>query len=336
MKNNKNKIKINKLNTKIIFLIALLAIVFLFNNSAFAQSGEDPLAETTVDEVMKNASSSATKTATEATKTTTTTTTSSSTYQNQEKIPGSAQTTNFVEYLKSIINFGFAVIGILALFMLLIGAYQYLMAAGTDNASSAKETISSALLGLLLGLCAWVILNKINPDLVEMKEPTASSATSSSTASTAASTTASTVSANAGKCVAGTGNCAEGNMSCFGSEAKNASIVCNAESGGSITEGGDKCGGKNVSYGLMQMNTSCHNLGLGCESAFKRTDTGATTCCIGTSGCNNSNCQISNTALYNSCIAAMQDPTKNLQAACSLYKTKGWQPWSGASKCGIS
>jgi len=33
---------------------------------------------------------------------------------------------------------------------------------------SAKETIGSALLGLILGLCAWIILYKINPDLVKM------------------------------------------------------------------------------------------------------------------------------------------------------------------------
>jgi len=90
-------------------------------------------------------------------------------YTNQEKIPGAEPTQDFVTYLKQIINFGFAVIGILALFMLIIGAYQYLMAAGSGKAEGAKETITSALLGLILGLCAWVILNKINPDLVNMR-----------------------------------------------------------------------------------------------------------------------------------------------------------------------
>ena len=89
-------------------------------------------------------------------------------YTNQEKIPGAQPTAEFIPYLKSIINFGFAIIGILALFMLIIGAYQYLMAAGSGNASDAKDTITSALLGLILGLCAWIILAKINPDLVNM------------------------------------------------------------------------------------------------------------------------------------------------------------------------
>ncbi len=89
-------------------------------------------------------------------------------YQNQEKIPGAEPTTDFAQYLKDIINFGFATIGILALFMLVIGAYQYLMAAGNlGKVESAKETIGSAIFGLLLGLCAWVILYKINPDFIE-------------------------------------------------------------------------------------------------------------------------------------------------------------------------
>ena len=89
-------------------------------------------------------------------------------YQNQEKIPGAPPTGDFITYLKSIISFGFAIIGILALFMLIIGAYQYLLAAGSGKAEGAKETITSALLGLILGLCAWIILSKINPDLVNM------------------------------------------------------------------------------------------------------------------------------------------------------------------------
>ena len=89
-------------------------------------------------------------------------------YTNQEKIPGAQPTNDFITYLKSVINFGFAIVGILALFMLIIGAYQYLMAAGSDNASNAKDTITSALLGLVLGLTAWIILNTINPDLVKM------------------------------------------------------------------------------------------------------------------------------------------------------------------------
>jgi hypothetical protein len=143
-------------------------------------SGENPLAGTSVDEVMKNqppSSATANTLATGSGATNSSTPTSGATgntgtggpYTNQEKIPGAQPTSDFVAYLKQILNFGFAVIGILALFMLIIGAYQYLMAAGSGNAADAKDTITSALLGLILGLCAYVILAKINPDLVNLR-----------------------------------------------------------------------------------------------------------------------------------------------------------------------
>jgi hypothetical protein len=94
----------------------------------------------------------------------------SGTYFNQEKIPGAAPTNNFVDYLKQIIRFGFAAIGIMALFMLSIGAYQYLMAASNlAKIDSAKGTISSAFLGLILGLTAFLILRTINPQLVNLQ-----------------------------------------------------------------------------------------------------------------------------------------------------------------------
>jgi len=93
-------------------------------------------------------------------------------YQNQEKIPGAGQTSDVVQYIKDIIGFGYATIGILAMFMLGIGAYQYLMAAGNiTKVESARETISSALFGLILGLLSWIILSKIHPDLVNFKLP---------------------------------------------------------------------------------------------------------------------------------------------------------------------
>src|SRR4030042_6918997 len=203
-------------------------------------------------------------------------------YTNQEKIPGAQPTQIFEQYLKDIINFGFATIGILSLFMVVIGAYQYLMAAGNiGKVDSARDTLGSALLGLILGLCAWIILYKINPDLVKMNLANISQL---STPSTSTTTTGSKPGPNAGKCVEGTGYCAVENMSCFGDPAKNASGVCHAESGGVVKVGGDKCGGTNVSYGLMQMNTSCHDLGIGCTKAFS--------CCLATGGCPNSNCTV--------------------------------------------
>jgi hypothetical protein len=354
MMNNKNKIK------KIIFSLAFIGVFCLANAASseedvifsenastlsvpvssgvtqtvikaddgkwYTENDDGTVTEANLSEMSETATKTkAAETTTEAAKITTTTT-SSSTYQNQEKIPGSAQTTNFVTYLKSIINFGFAVIGILALFMLLIGAYQYLMAAGTDNASSAKETISSALLGLLLGLCAWVILNKINPDLVGMKEPTASSATSSSAASTAAGTSASG-SKGSGNCTTNQGSCLISNLSCFGSNAESASKICGYESGGGSAfakSTTDKCTtGESFSIGLFQINLTVHDIGNNCTSAFSGT---------------NSSCKVINDTKYKECVTLAQDATTNIKYACQIYKDAGssFTPWKNTSTtCGI-
>jgi hypothetical protein len=263
-------------------------------------------------------------------------------YQNQEKIPGFEPTDCFNVYMKQIIMFGFAIIGILALFMLVIGAFQYLMAAGNvGKADSARETIGSAIFGLLLGLCAWIILEKINPDLVKLELPSGFSCSESTSSpnsnSNNNSSSSDTPSPNAGKCVStDSGECAVSKMGCFGDQAKNASAICMCESGGVAKAGGDSCGSSDkVSYGLLQVNTSCHDLGMNCTSAFRNTKTGKK-CCIGT-GCSKSTCEVANSSLAQQCLKAMQDPAKNLAAACQIYKQSGWKPWSCAKPkhCGI-
>ena len=159
---------------KIFFSVVFLFLFFSFFHSALAQSGEDPMAGTPSQSSTNSATTPNPNVPGSGVITPNATTSPSSgttggSYQNQEKIPGAAPTNDFITYLKSIISFGFAIIGILALFMLIIGAYQYLLAAGSGKAEGAKETITSALLGLILGLCAWIILSKINPDLVNFR-----------------------------------------------------------------------------------------------------------------------------------------------------------------------
>ncbi len=91
-------------------------------------------------------------------------------YSNQEMIPGAiARTCDISTYIQQIIGFGYATIGILTMFMLGIGAYQYIMSIGnTAQMANAKNTISYAILGLVLGLLSWIILYTINPNLVKV------------------------------------------------------------------------------------------------------------------------------------------------------------------------
>ena len=58
------------------------------------------------------------------------------------------------------------VAGLAAFVMLVMGGVKYLTSAGSPSAiSDAKDQIKSALLGLLIILMSWLILQVINPDL---------------------------------------------------------------------------------------------------------------------------------------------------------------------------
>lgn len=101
-------------------------------------------------------------------------------YQQLENIPGAEGNKTFPEYVALIYNLGLWVIGLSAMFMLTVGGFMYLTSAGnTSSASSAKGVIKDSLIGLVLGLSAWLIVNTINPDLTTLNISGVSTGTSS-------------------------------------------------------------------------------------------------------------------------------------------------------------
>jgi hypothetical protein len=77
-------------------------------------------------------------------------------------------------YIVAIYNFALTAIGVIALGALVYGGFRYVASAGNPTAlSDAKDQMSSALLGLILLFCSWLILNTINPELVLLGEPQA-------------------------------------------------------------------------------------------------------------------------------------------------------------------
>ncbi|MFH1392153.1 MAG: pilin [bacterium] len=77
-----------------------------------------------------------------------------------------------VSFLEWAFTFAIAAAGILALLMIMIGGFQYITAAGSEAmAGQAKNRIQNAILGLVLALCSYLILNTINPDLVTLHLP---------------------------------------------------------------------------------------------------------------------------------------------------------------------
>ncbi len=97
-------------------------------------------------------------------------------YSLLEKIPGSSNTVGSLNtYLEDIYRFAFWAVGIAVVFMLTIGGFMYLTSAGnTSRLGTAKTIIFDAFLGLILALVAWLFLNLINPNLVDLALPTTS------------------------------------------------------------------------------------------------------------------------------------------------------------------
>lgn len=90
-----------------------------------------------------------------------------------ENLPGfesdTQDVTNFPAFINSFYIFAVWIIGISALFMGTYGAFVYLTSAGNNSRVKAgKEAIVDAIIGLAILLFTWLILNTINPDLVNL------------------------------------------------------------------------------------------------------------------------------------------------------------------------
>lgn len=142
-------------------------------------------------------------------------------------------------------------------------------------------------------------------------------------------------SAGTGTCKAPTtGACSPNALrsTCFGGKNVDTwSAICYKESTGSTTIASktDICTGDEspVSFGLFQINISANKIGnLDCPKAFSSVFTGS-----------NKNCRVVNRTLYNQCVAAAKDATKNIATACGLAGSNASNtgPWGAARACKI-
>ncbi len=73
--------------------------------------------------------------------------------------------------MRYLFSVGIAIVGLAALFMLVIGGATYLLSAGnTATMGSAKKIMIDAVMGLVLALGSWLLLYVINPDLIGIDE----------------------------------------------------------------------------------------------------------------------------------------------------------------------
>lgn len=69
------------------------------------------------------------------------------------------------EYVAALYIWGLGIVGAMAVTAIAIGGFLYI----TGQAQKGKEIILSALLGVLLLMGSWLLLNTINPDLAKLK-----------------------------------------------------------------------------------------------------------------------------------------------------------------------
>jgi len=72
------------------------------------------------------------------------------------------------EYLAFVFPLAVRLAATLAILMIVWAGFQYMFSLKGGSKGEAKERITDAVLGLLLALAAWLILNQINPDLIKL------------------------------------------------------------------------------------------------------------------------------------------------------------------------
>lgn len=75
---------------------------------------------------------------------------------------------NFVEYIKEMYMFIVAFSVVLAIFMMVLGGFQYLSTDAIGKKKDGLEKLRNAVIGLVLVLSSWLILYTINPSFVSL------------------------------------------------------------------------------------------------------------------------------------------------------------------------
>jgi len=84
----------------------------------------------------------------------------------------SKQVVGIVDYIKTLYMFAMGIAGLAAMVMIIVAGFQWLTSTGNmSRVGQAKTRMTNAVLGLILLLGAYLILNTINPSLTRLKEP---------------------------------------------------------------------------------------------------------------------------------------------------------------------
>ncbi len=88
---------------------------------------------------------------------------------NYDQATGKMSSDLLGRYIKSFYNYGLTIAAILATLVLMGGGVIWMISGGdSGKVGQAKELITGSIVGMLILICAWVILNTINPNLVNL------------------------------------------------------------------------------------------------------------------------------------------------------------------------
>ncbi|MFA5134034.1 MAG: pilin [Patescibacteria group bacterium] len=75
------------------------------------------------------------------------------------------------DYIAAIYKYAVGIVSLVAIIMIMVGGLRWMTAGGNSSAiGAAKDTITGAVVGLLLALGSYLVLYSINPDLVTFRE----------------------------------------------------------------------------------------------------------------------------------------------------------------------
>ena len=86
-------------------------------------------------------------------------------------VGGATGSTTLTKYIAEFYKYLTAAAAVLAVIYLMIGGFQILASAGGDQVGEGRKHITSAILGLVLIFCSYVLLQTVNPALVNLQPP---------------------------------------------------------------------------------------------------------------------------------------------------------------------
>ena len=91
-------------------------------------------------------------------------------YELEVPIGTTTEVTDLPHYISVVYRFAIGIISLLAVLLIIYGGFNWVIAAGNETRiSDAKATILAAVIGLIIALTSYTLLNTINPNLVNLR-----------------------------------------------------------------------------------------------------------------------------------------------------------------------